>query len=97
MRQSPIRETFQSRSRSFAYFEAVTRHGSMRKAAGTEAVLDVLTSSAAYAVELRSTSPFAGVLSEEERNAVLVAFEDSRRERARPMRMETLERVLRAV
>jgi len=64
---------------------------------GPEAVLDVLTSSAAYAVELRSTSPFAGVLSEEERKAVLVAFADSRREQARPMRLETLERVMRAV
>jgi DNA-binding transcriptional LysR family regulator len=32
---SPYRETFQSRSRSFAYFEAVARSGSMRKAALT--------------------------------------------------------------
>jgi excisionase family DNA binding protein len=64
---------------------------------GPEAALDALTSSAAYAVELRRTSPFAGVLSEEERAAVLAAFEDSRRDRARPMPMETVERVLRAV
>jgi excisionase family DNA binding protein len=64
---------------------------------GPEAVLDALTSSAAYAIELRRTSPFAGVLSEEERKAVLVAFDDSRRDRARPMPMEKLERVLRAV
>ena len=64
---------------------------------GPEAVLDVLTSSAAYAAEFRRSSPFAGVLSEDERNAVLTAFEDSRRDRARPMPMETVERVLRAV
>jgi excisionase family DNA binding protein len=64
---------------------------------GAEAVLDVLTSSAAYAVELRSTSPFAGVLSEVERSRVLAAFAESRRERARPMRLEALERVMRAV
>lgn len=34
-RPASSRETFQSRSRSFAYFEAVARHGSMRKAALT--------------------------------------------------------------
>lgn len=64
---------------------------------GPEAVLDALTSSAAYATELRRTSPFAGVLSEDERNAVLTAFGDSRLDRARPMPMETVERILRAV
>jgi excisionase family DNA binding protein len=43
-------------------------------AAGTEAVLEVLTSRADYAVELRQNSPFAGVLSGSERQAVLAAF-----------------------
>jgi excisionase family DNA binding protein len=41
---------------------------------GVEAVLDVLTSRSADAVELRQNSPFAGVLSEAERKAVLAAF-----------------------
>ncbi|HEV7961292.1 MAG TPA: DNA-binding protein, partial [Actinoplanes sp.] len=64
---------------------------------GVEAVLDALTSSAEYAVELRSTSPFAGILPEAERRAVLTAFAESRRDRARPMRREKLEQVLRSV
>lgn len=41
---------------------------------GTEAVLDVLTSRAPYAVELRQNSPFAGVLPDPERRAVLASF-----------------------
>jgi excisionase family DNA binding protein len=41
---------------------------------GAEAVLEVLTSSAADAVELRQNSPFAGVLDDAERRAVLTAF-----------------------
>lgn len=41
---------------------------------GVEAVLDVLTSRDPHAVELRQNSPFAGVLSEQERHAVLDAF-----------------------
>jgi hypothetical protein len=64
---------------------------------GAESVLDALTSSAEYAVELRRTSPFAGVLSERERQTVLVAYAESRRDRARPMRPEKLEQVLRSV
>ena len=64
---------------------------------GPEAVLAALTSSAGYAVELRSTSPFVGILSEVERRTVLDAFAETRRERARSMRAETLERVLRVV
>lgn len=64
---------------------------------GPEAVLEALTSSAGYAVELRSTSPFVGILSEEERRVVLDALADTRRERARSMRADTLERVLRVV
>jgi excisionase family DNA binding protein len=64
---------------------------------GPEAVLEALTSSAEYAVELRATSPFAGILSEVERRTVLDALADTRREQARPMRPETLERVLRVV
>jgi excisionase family DNA binding protein len=64
---------------------------------GVESVLDALTSSAEYAVELRCTSPFAGTLSEAERRTVLNAFAESRRDRARPMRPEKLEQVLRSV
>jgi excisionase family DNA binding protein len=64
---------------------------------GVESVLDALTSSGEYAVELRSTSPFAGTLSEAERRAVLDAFAESRRDRARPMRPEKLEQVLRSL
>jgi excisionase family DNA binding protein len=64
---------------------------------GPEAVLEALTSSAGYAVDLRATSPFAGILSEVERRTVLGALAETRREQARPMRAETLERVLRAV
>jgi excisionase family DNA binding protein len=43
-------------------------------AAGIEPVLDALTSRSAHAVELRQNSPFAGVLPEPERQAVLAAF-----------------------
>jgi len=51
--------------------------------AGAEAVLDVLTSGEPHAIELRQNSPFAGVLSEAERQAVLGAFADHwRHERA---------------
>jgi excisionase family DNA binding protein len=64
---------------------------------GPEAVLDALTSSAEYAVELRAKSPFTGILSEQERRTVLAALAESRQHRARPMPMETLERVMRAV
>lgn len=64
---------------------------------GAEAVLDALTSSAEYAVELRNTSPFAGILSESERRRVLTALAESRHDRARPMPQEKLERVMRAV
>ncbi|MBN1170583.1 MAG: helix-turn-helix domain-containing protein [Micromonosporaceae bacterium] len=50
---------------------------------GTEAVLDALTSGSPQATELRQNSPFAGVLSEPERHAVLSAFTATwRRERA---------------
>jgi excisionase family DNA binding protein len=42
--------------------------------AGTDAVLEALTSPGPEATELRQNSPFAGVLSEEERQACLVAF-----------------------
>jgi excisionase family DNA binding protein len=64
---------------------------------GIEAVLDALTSSAEYAVELRRTSPFAGVLTEAERRTVLHAFAVSRHDHARQMRPEQLEQVLRSV
>jgi excisionase family DNA binding protein len=42
--------------------------------AGAETVLDVLTSRSPGATELRQNSPFAGVLSDAERHAVLSAF-----------------------
>jgi excisionase family DNA binding protein len=63
----------------------------------SEAVVEALTSPAQYAVRLRSASPFAGVLSERERRAVLDALAESRRDQARPMRLTSLERVMRAV
>lgn len=64
---------------------------------GLESVLTMLTSHTAYAIELRRYSPFAGVLSEPERQAVLASFADSRRDRARRMGREQVELVLRAV
>ena len=64
---------------------------------GVEAVLDALTSSAEYAVELREASPFAGILTEADRAEVLAAFAASRADRARPMRPEKFERILRSV
>ncbi|MEV8506757.1 helix-turn-helix domain-containing protein [Actinoplanes sp. NPDC051475] len=64
---------------------------------GVEAVLEALTSSAEYAIELRENSPFAGILAEDERRQVLAAFVQSRQDRARPMRPEVFERVLRTV
>ena len=64
---------------------------------GAEAVLDALTSSAPYAIELRGTSPFTGILSEVERRTVLAALADSRRDRARQVPAEKVERVLRTV
>ena len=64
---------------------------------GVEAVLEALTSSAAYAVELRAASPFAGILPDGERQAVVVAFADSRRDQVRSMPPEKFERVLRSV
>ena len=41
---------------------------------GVEEVLEKLTSLDAEAMELRQNSPFAGILSEEERLAVLASF-----------------------
>ncbi|GAA3349889.1 helix-turn-helix domain-containing protein [Amorphoplanes nipponensis] len=64
---------------------------------GVEAVLEALTSSAAYAVELRKTSPFAGILPEGERQAVVAAFAERWREHARAMPPDKFERVLRSV
>ncbi len=64
---------------------------------GVEAVLDALTSSASFAVELRRNSPFGGVLTEVERRAVVEALAAERREHARQMHREQLEQVLRSV
>ncbi len=64
---------------------------------GVETVLDALTSSAEYAIELRVTSPFGGILTEAERRAVLEAFAESRRDRARPMSPAKLEKIFRGV
>lgn len=43
--------------------------------AGVDAVFEVLTSRTPWAAELRQNSPFAGVLSPEERHAALAAFQ----------------------
>jgi excisionase family DNA binding protein len=43
---------------------------------GVDSVLDVLTSAAPEAIELRQNSPFAGVLSEDDRQACLSAFRE---------------------
>src|ERR1700687_4180619 len=43
---------------------------------GPEAVMEVLTSTAPEAAELRQNSPFPGVLPEEERRSVLNSFSD---------------------
>ena len=64
---------------------------------GVEAVLEALTSSSVAAADLRATSPFMGILPEDERQAVLAAFAESRRYHARPLPPETFERVLRSV
>jgi excisionase family DNA binding protein len=42
--------------------------------AGSDAVLEVLTSRSAVAVEMRQNTPFAGILTDAERMAVLAAF-----------------------
>jgi len=60
-------------------------------------VLHALTSPTDFAVRLRSASPFGGVLSEVERRGILEALAAHRRDRARAMRPETLERVVRTV
>jgi excisionase family DNA binding protein len=64
---------------------------------GPDAVLDALTSSSRFAVEMRRMSPFVGVLSEVERRTVMDALAEIRRHQARPVPMETVERVMRAV
>ena len=64
---------------------------------GPGAVLDALTSPVEYAVRLRATSPFAGVLSEVERRNVLDALAERRRVQVRSMRLQTRERIMRAV
>lgn len=43
---------------------------------GPEAVLETLTSNTPVAIELRQNSPFAGVLSDEERRGILTAFRE---------------------
>jgi excisionase family DNA binding protein len=43
---------------------------------GTDAVLEALTSTAPEAIELRQNSPFAGTLSEDDRQACLRAFRE---------------------
>jgi excisionase family DNA binding protein len=52
-------------------------HWRMVLEGGTEAVLDALTSRSPHSIELRQNSPFAGVLPDDERRAVLTAFADS--------------------
>jgi len=46
---------------------------------GPDEILRTLTSAAPLAVELRQNSPFAGVLTQQERTSVLRAFRDSER------------------
>ncbi len=46
---------------------------------GPETVLEVLTAKTPLAIDLRQNSPFAGVLSDDERQAVLRAFRDHER------------------
>jgi hypothetical protein len=46
---------------------------------------------------LRRTSPFAGILSEPERQLVLDRLAESRADRARPLGREQREQVLRSV
>jgi excisionase family DNA binding protein len=64
---------------------------------GAEAVLDALTSSAEYAVDLRRMSPFAGILPEDERQNVVASFAESRRDRARTVGADKVDRVLHGV
>jgi excisionase family DNA binding protein len=64
---------------------------------GPGAVLDALTSPVDYAVRLRQMSPFAGVLSEVERRNVLDTLAERRRVQVRSMRLQTRERIMRAV
>jgi len=61
---------------------------------GAEAVLEALTSSAEYAVDLRRASPFAGILTETERRRVLESFDESCRNRARALGPDKLGRAL---
>lgn len=51
--------------------------------AGPERVMEVLTSRSLEATELRQNSPFAGVLPDDERSAVLRAFAEYRQTAAR--------------
>ena len=64
---------------------------------GAEAVLEALTSSAEYAVDLRRKSPFAGILTENERQSVVATFAASRRDRARSVGADKVDRVLHGV
>jgi excisionase family DNA binding protein len=64
---------------------------------GPGPVLDALTSPVAYAVRLRESSPFAGVLSEVERREILETLAERRRVQVRPMRLATRDRIIRAV
>jgi len=52
--------------------------------AGPEAVLETMTSTSAEAVELRQNTPFAGVLSDAERQAILRAFAETTTSKTRP-------------
>jgi len=45
--------------------------------AGAESLLEVLTSTSRSAIDLRQNTPFAGVLSEAERQAILSAFAEA--------------------
>lgn len=53
--------------------------------AGPESILDVLTSSMPFAIDLRQNTPFVGILSETERQAILRAFAASTAPTTKPM------------
>ena len=52
--------------------------------AGAESVLEAMTSTSTEAIDLRQNTPFAGVLSEAERRAVLDAFVETTAPTTRP-------------
>lgn len=52
--------------------------------AGPESILEVLTSTTSAAIDLRQNTPFAGILSEAERQTILRAFAEATASTTRP-------------